>query len=100
MTCGPSCTRGLPGRLTGGDGAAGADPGPLPPGDTPPRRVLVHPARPAPVATAPPRSKNSRRSMDTPRRLLTLGQPRRTQAAGNVRTRTGEGALSQSVVNW
>lgn len=53
---------------------------------------------PAPVATAPPRSKNSRRSMDTPRRVLTLGQSRRAYAAGNVRTRTGEGTLSQSVV--
>ena len=45
-TCGPSCTWALPGRLTAGDGAAGADPGRLLPGDTPPRRVLVHPARP------------------------------------------------------
>ena len=68
-------------------------------GHTAPSRARA-PRQADPVATAPPRSKNSRRSMDTPRRLLTLGQPRRTHTAANVRTRTSEEALSQSVVNW
>jgi len=77
---------GASGQAADGDGVVGDDAERL--GGSLPCRVLVHPAMPAPVTTAPPRSKNSRRSMDTPRKLLTLGQPRRALAAGNVRSRT------------
>jgi hypothetical protein len=38
--------------------------------------VLVHPASPVPAATAPPRSKNFRRSMDTRKTVPTLGEYR------------------------
>jgi hypothetical protein len=37
-------------------------------------------------------SKNSRRSIDTPRSVLTLGQSRSVNAAGNVRARTDKGS--------
>jgi hypothetical protein len=67
--------------LTAGDGAADADPERPPLRGALPGRVLVHPARPTPVATAPPRSKNSRRSTDTPKTVPTFGQFRRAYAA-------------------
>lgn len=83
--------------LTAGDGPAVADPGGLPLGRALACRVLacpvlVHPASPVPAATAPPRSKNFRRSMDTRKTVPTLGQSRRPDAASNVRAPTDEGA--------
>ena len=46
----------------------------MPPVGSPVTRVLVQPASPAPLTAAPASSKNSRRSMDTFRKLPTLGR--------------------------
>jgi len=63
--------------LTVGDDTAAADLGPLPPEGSPVGRVLVHPARPAPVTAAPARSMNSRRSIDTSEQYSPSGDPAR-----------------------
>src|SRR5262249_61495120 len=59
-TCGPSLAVTSPGGRTVGDGSAAADPERLARGDVGPRRLLAHPANPAPVAAAPARRRNSR----------------------------------------
>src|SRR5262249_4036065 len=70
-TCGPSLAVTSPGGRTVGDGSAAADPERLARGDVVPRRLLAHPASPAPVAAAPARRRNSRRSIGTCRTRLT-----------------------------